>query len=68
MDEKKRQRAGAAGLPRTEAAIRAYAETGETTDPLGMWTGRPHMENGLQLHPDVREGKAERPVQDADDL
>ena len=48
-------------LPRTEAAVEAYKETGEQSDPLGMWTGRPRFDNGLHAEP-------MEPVQDADDL
>ncbi len=50
-------------LPRTEAAIKAYAETGVATDPLGMWTGRVRADG---KHPE--ETVPEVPVQDADDL
>lgn len=63
MEEKKKRHIAKSNLPRTEAAVQAYAETGEQTDPLGMWTGRPRMQkNGLHAEP------IEQPVQDADDL
>ena len=57
-------------LPRTEAAVRAYASTEYNTDPSGSWTGRPAISAA------VRGGKVcvrikddfNRPTQDADDL
>lgn len=64
MARKRQRPCGTDGthLPRTEAAVAAYRETGEETDPLGMWTGHPH--------PDVATERKvpEVPVQDADDL
>lgn len=60
MDEKKKRTAKMDHLPRTEAAVQAYAETGDRTDPLGMWTGRPRLEQDQK--------QKEKPVQDADDL
>ena len=61
-DPKKKRTERKSRLPRTEAAVTAYAETGEQSDPLGMWTGHPRLDNGLHAEPD------EEPVQDADDL
>lgn len=62
MEEKKKRPTANSNLPRTEAAVQAYAETGDKTDPLGMWTGRPRLGKGLHAEP------MEEPVQDADDL
>lgn len=42
-------------LPKTEAVIRAFGETGKKTDPEGSYTGTPADKNV-------------QPVQDADDL
>ncbi len=42
-------------LPKTEAVIRAFGETGNKTDPQGSYTGQPTE-------------KDTPPIQDADDL
>jgi len=50
MKEKKKKK-----LPKTEAVVRAFNDTGKKTDPEGSYTGTP-VEKNVQ------------PVQDVDDL
>ena len=65
MQPQKKKHAPHSALPRTEAAVHAYAQSGKETDPMGMWTGIPHTD-GVNLHPEAK--KKPRPVQDVDDL
>ena len=50
MKEKKKKK-----LPKTEAVVRAFNDTGKKTDPEGSYTGIP-IEKNVQ------------PIQDVDDL